>query len=120
MQGSARLVPGAATPEGTRRFRDRHLPRCAAGHFREARGLVLGSIGVGTARGEASDEVDRAVVSAIVRCVGAGINVVDTASNYRGGRAERCVGAALGEVFERGDAGRDELFVASKGGYLPL
>lgn len=43
-----------------------------------------------------------------------GVNVIDTASNYRMQRAERSVGRALSSLFEEGVVAREELFVSTK------
>jgi aryl-alcohol dehydrogenase-like predicted oxidoreductase len=45
--------------------------------------------------------------------------VIDTAANYRGGRAETAVGRALQSLRLLGDAERDQLFISSKAGYPP-
>jgi aryl-alcohol dehydrogenase-like predicted oxidoreductase len=44
--------------------------------------------------------------------------VVDTAINYRYQRAERSVGRALARLFDRSELRRDEVFIATKVGYL--
>jgi aryl-alcohol dehydrogenase-like predicted oxidoreductase len=46
------------------------------------------------------------------------VNVLDTAVNYRHQRSERAVGAALAAAVKAGAARRDEVIVATKGGYL--
>lgn len=51
--------------------------------------------------------------------ISAGWNVIDTAANYRGGRAETAVGRALRALRVLGDAERDQLFVSTKAGYPP-
>lgn len=48
-----------------------------------------------------------------------GINVIDTAINYRYMKSERVVGAALRFLLEKEKIGREELFVCTKGGYIP-
>ena len=48
----------------------------------------------------------------------AGVNVVDTAANYRRGRGEVAVGRALRDVFATGLASRDEILVSTKAGFL--
>ncbi|HEV2428504.1 MAG TPA: aldo/keto reductase, partial [Thermoplasmata archaeon] len=59
------------------------------------------------------------VEEAVQVAVGSGrSNVVDTAINYRFQRAERSVGRALRRLCERGTVARDEIFVATKNGYL--
>ncbi|HYA54257.1 MAG TPA: aldo/keto reductase [Thermoplasmata archaeon] len=113
---------GGATAAGTARFRDRSVEarRLPAEHFRAAYGdLSLTSIGLGTYIGAPDAATDLAVEQAVVVCVTSGrVNVLDTAINYRHQRAERSVGRAVGRLVERGEVSRDELFVATKNGYL--
>jgi aryl-alcohol dehydrogenase-like predicted oxidoreductase len=116
------LTPGHATPEGTDRFRRlaEARRRVAPTHFRETgRGLHLSSIGLGTYLGRPDGPTDLAVEQAVAVCVGSGrVNVLDTAINYRHQRAERSIGRALARLMEAGSVKRDELFVATKAGYL--
>src|SRR5437660_5191157 len=112
------VTNAGATLEGTARYRDR-FKDIAADHFRQAQDLWLSSIGIGTYLGEADEESDRRYAEAIVCAVELGVNVIDTAANYRFQRSERSVGAALKELIARGFA-RDEIVVCSKGGYLPF
>jgi aryl-alcohol dehydrogenase-like predicted oxidoreductase len=115
-------LPGFATNEGTARFRER-FPDAAEGHFRFEQNLRLSSIGVGTYLGDPDEETDRAYADAITRAVELGVNVIDTAANYRFQRGERSVGEALrrlsAEPPPRGFA-RAELVVCTKGGYIPF
>jgi aryl-alcohol dehydrogenase-like predicted oxidoreductase len=109
---------GSATAEGTLRYAARFQGRAAAGHFREIRGgLVLSSIGIGTYLGEPDEATDGAYTDAVVAAIEGGINVVDSAINYRFQRSERAVGAALRELFHKG-FGRDEIMVCTKAGFL--
>jgi aryl-alcohol dehydrogenase-like predicted oxidoreductase len=112
---SATRLAGCATAEGTARYRAR-FPKAAEGHFRDARGLTLSSIGIGTYL-PTSD--DAGYAAAIAESVRRGINVLDTAINYREQQSERAMGRALqalaGEGFDR-----SELLVCTKAGYLPL
>ncbi len=114
--------PGRATPGGTQRFRDRSTKERAIPfeHFRTAPGeLALSSIGLGTYIGSPDGPTDLAVEQAVTICLTSGrVNVLDTAINYRHQRAERSVGRALGRLLESGDARRDEVFLATKSGYL--
>jgi aryl-alcohol dehydrogenase-like predicted oxidoreductase len=114
-------IVGFATPEGTARYRARltSAGACAPDHFREAAGLSLSSIGVGTYLGEGTDDVDLAYRRAIVRFVERGGNVIDTAINYRFQRSERQVGAAVADLLASGAAKRDEIVIATKGGFVP-
>jgi aryl-alcohol dehydrogenase-like predicted oxidoreductase len=80
-----------ATPEGTARYRDRFPDRA----FREQQGLVLSSIGIGTYLGNADEATDANYTRAVVRAVQLGVNVIDSAANYRFQRSERSIGQAL-------------------------
>jgi aryl-alcohol dehydrogenase-like predicted oxidoreductase len=106
-----------ATSEGTKKYAARFANRAAAGHFREAQGLWLSSIGIGTYLGEPDARTDHAYADAIVAAVESGANVIDSAINYRFQRSERSVGAALEELTRRGFA-REELLMCTKGGFL--
>jgi aryl-alcohol dehydrogenase-like predicted oxidoreductase len=82
-------------------------------------GLVLSSIGLGTYLGDESARTDAGYEAAVAAALSAGLNVFDTAINYRGQKSERAVGRALARAFAEGAASRDEVFVSTKGGYLP-
>jgi aryl-alcohol dehydrogenase-like predicted oxidoreductase len=49
-----------------------------------------------------------------------GCNVIDSAINYRFQRSERAIGGALIQLFETGKSSRDEIIVATKGGFFPF
>lgn len=90
----------------------------ADGHFREQQGLKMSSMGMGTYLGEADAATDEGYRRAIVHAVERGVNVLDTASNYRFQRSERCIGQAIRDLTSTGKAARDEIIVATKAGYL--
>lgn len=114
-------VTGRATPEGTRRYAERHAAGLAADFHREMEGgLLVSSIGIGTYLGECDASDDRRYAEAIAHAARTGINVVDTAINYRCQRSERAAGAALRELLVREQAERDEIVLCTKGGYVPL
>jgi aryl-alcohol dehydrogenase-like predicted oxidoreductase len=111
-------MPGCATPQGTLRYAARFQGRAAAGHFRDVQaGLVLSSIGIGTYLGEPDEATDKGYTSAVVAAVEGGINVVDSAINYRLQRSERSVGAALKQLAAKGFP-RDEIVLCTKAGFL--
>jgi aryl-alcohol dehydrogenase-like predicted oxidoreductase len=110
---------GCASPQGTEKYRERFREVAAKDYFRDAQNLQLSSIGIGTYLGNADEETDRRYTDAIVRAVELGANVIDSAANYRFQRSERSVGAATGELQQRG-FGREEIVVCTKGGYLPF
>lgn len=110
-----------ASEAGTTGFRRRFEAQVVQDYFRETPfGLSVSSIGIGTYLGEATDRDDKAYEAAVRAAIKRGVNLIDTAINYRGQRSERAVGSALQEVIASGEATRDELIVCSKGGYIPL
>jgi len=109
-----------ATPEGTARYRERFTDRLAPNHFSEQHGLVLSSIGIGTYLGNADEATDQSYTHSVVRAVQLGINVIDTAANYRFQRSERSIGEALKILANEHGIAREELVICTKGGYLPF
>lgn len=118
------MISGFATPEGTARYRDRFPQFREAEHFRQPQHvpgiapLSLSSIGLGTYLGEPDDAADASYTDAIEAALRSGINVLDTAINYRHQRSERSIGAALSNLIPAGRLQRDEVLVCSKAGYL--
>jgi aryl-alcohol dehydrogenase-like predicted oxidoreductase len=118
------MLAGFATPEGTARYRDRFAQLRDAGHFRRpenvpgAGQLWLSSIGLGTYLGEPDDAADAAYTDAMGAALRSGMNVLDTAINYRHQRSERNLGAVIKRLVEAGQLQRDEVFVCTKAGYL--
>jgi aryl-alcohol dehydrogenase-like predicted oxidoreductase len=111
------LIPGYATPDGTARFEKRFAARLP-GHFRNALGLRLSSIGLGTYLGEPTTAYDVLYRDAFIRAVNLGTNVIDSAINYRHQRSERAIGEALAAMIQDVSLKRDEIFLATKGGFL--
>jgi aryl-alcohol dehydrogenase-like predicted oxidoreductase len=110
-----------ANGAGTARYRDRFAPGFAADYFRAAPlHTTVSSIGIGTYLGEPTAADDEAYVASVEHAVRSGVNVIDTALNYRGQRSERAVGTALRRLTASGDVSRDEVVLCSKGGYIPL
>src|SRR5262245_32983539 len=112
-------IPGHASREGTARFAAR-LTGARAGHFRPLGELTVSGIGLGTYLGKDDDATDAAYQTSIRRAVELGANVIDSAINYRCQRSERAVGKALGELVSKRSLARDEIVIATKGGYLPF
>jgi aryl-alcohol dehydrogenase-like predicted oxidoreductase len=106
------MLPGRATSEGTARFRD--ASAAAPGHFRQVGGLWLSSLGIGTYLGRDDAGTDSLYAASVRRALQLGLNVVDTAINYRNQRSERAVGAAIRESGQE----RDGIVLCTKGGYL--
>ena len=113
------LIRGHATAEGTAAYRARLGARAHVDHFRSWRGLTLSSLGIGTYLGPEDEATDRAYQAAVRRALELGLNVVDSAVNYRHQRSERSVGAALRALVKEVRIGREDVVLATKGGFLP-
>mmetsp|Transcript_7834 Transcript_7834/g.11447 ORF Transcript_7834/g.11447 Transcript_7834/m.11447 type:complete len:487 (+) Transcript_7834:82-1542(+) len=133
---------GYATPMSTTEFyfdaTSQHLGKAAGvlahkDSFREApTGQILSTIGMGTYIGDKDDRTDNLVADAIVQSVNAGVNVIDSASNYRGGKGEISVGMALRRLFSNEESNaiddepttprrrfsRSEIFISTKAGFV--
>jgi aryl-alcohol dehydrogenase-like predicted oxidoreductase len=112
-------IEGYATLEGTSRYRARFEGSCAENHFRLEQDLWLSSIGIGTYLGKWDEATDRRYTEAITRAAELGVNVIDSAANYRFQRSERNIGHALRHLTEELSFARDELVICTKAGFLP-
>jgi aryl-alcohol dehydrogenase-like predicted oxidoreductase len=110
-------MPTSATREGTAHYIKRFSGIAAPGHFREAQNLSVSSLGVGTYLGQPDDKTDGTYAASVMAAVESGINVIDTAINYRFQRSERCIGSALKQLAQNRFS-RDEFILCTKGGYL--
>src|ERR1019366_5117440 len=95
------LISGYATGVGTERF-CRRFEAKFPGHFRQFQGLWLSSIGIGTYLGEPTAAFDALYREAVTDALEQGINVIDTAVNYRHQRSERAIAQALAAVISDG------------------
>ncbi|WP_336034833.1 aldo/keto reductase [Halobacterium yunchengense] len=105
-----------ATADGTFRYKERHGDRMARTYFRRVRDRAVSSVGLGTYLGDPTDDVDDDYYRTVRTALEGGCNVVDTAINYRHQRSERAVGRALRDA----DVDREEVFLATKGGFVPF
>src|SRR3989338_2596084 len=113
------MIEGYGTLSGTRSYANRFPEINQTGHFRKANDLFLSSVGLGTYLGEMDDATDGESHQAIVACLKSGINVIDSAINYRAQRSDRVVGRALRDLIRERELTRAEIFLATKGGFLP-
>jgi aryl-alcohol dehydrogenase-like predicted oxidoreductase len=105
-----------ATEAYAARFADRFAPEF---YRPSAQAHIVSSIGIGTYLGECNADDDAAYADAIASAISSGINLIDTAINYRCQRSERAVGAAIQRALAEGTP-REALVVCTKGGFLPL
>ena len=114
------MIKGFATPDGTAAYRTRVGGAAVPEHFRMFGGLAMSSIGIGTYLGGEDAATDRAYVGAVGRALALGINVIDSAVNYRHQRSERSIGAALKALVASKAIRREEVVLATKGGFIPF
>ena len=110
------MLSGFATPDGTKKFANNS--NVDKSNFNEFQGLMLSNVGMGTYLGDTDSKTDEMVKNAVKQSIQNGVNVIDTAINYRSQKAERSVGKALSELQEEGILSRDQIFVSSKNGYV--
>lgn len=84
--------------------------------------LIFSKLGLGTFNKEPYKEENYLFhyIEGIKEAVQSGINLIDTASNYRYGESEREIGIALKELFKNNKVKREALIICSKGGFIPL
>lgn len=100
-----------ATPEATEAYADAH--DAVDGFYRDADGRTVSSLGMGTYLGEITDQARQDYQDAVLTCLENGVNLLDTAINYRNQVSERDIGAVLDRYGDR-----EEVVVVTKGGYL--
>jgi len=110
------MISGFATSEGTKKFAQNSGVNQA--NFKEFANLTLSNVGIGTYLGDADARTDELVTNAVKQSILSGINVVDTAINYRSQKAERSVGKAISELIKEGKISRDQIFLSTKNGYV--
>ena len=116
------LLVGRATPDGTARYGARVAAKLASDFLRPLSGarVLISSIGLGSYLGECDEADDIRYADTAHHAIATGINLLDTAINYRCQRSERAFGKALSRAVRMETAARDELVVCTKGGYIPL
>ena len=110
------MISGFATLEGTKKFAQNSGMNQA--NFKNFANLTFSNVGIGTYLGDPDSRTDELVTKAVTQSVLSGINVIDTAINYRAQKAERSVGKAVSELIQEGKISREQLFLSTKNGYL--
>ncbi len=112
-------MPSAA-PDATKKYAARFPEFSKAGHFRDFMGLTVSSLGLGTYLGNQNEADDRLYTEAIEEALLSGINLIDSAINYRCMRSERNIGAAVQKLISDGKITREEIVICTKGGFIPF
>ena len=110
------MISGFATLEGTKKFAQNSGVNQA--NFKDFANLILSNVGIGTYLGDPDSKTDELVTNAIKQSILSGVNVVDTAINYRAQKAERSVGRAISELIQEKKIFREQLFLSTKNGYV--
>ncbi len=111
----------AATVAGTKRFFEKLKTANAETTFRfppsrlGRTGLLVSRVGFGGYRIHEHDPDHREALKAAIQ---AGVNLIDTSSNYTDGSSERLIGSSLADLFNVGVAKRDELVIVTKAGFI--
>ena len=111
------MIAGYATPEGTKKFAERQN-QDSQKNYKNVHNLTLSNVGIGTYLGNPDIETDKLVEAAVKKSILGGINVVDSAINYRAQKAERSMGNAISQLINNNDISREEIFVSTKNGYV--
>ncbi len=114
-------APAYATKEGTFGYL-KQFNRYNRDFYRFDGERFISSLGLGTFRKEPYRE-ENYVISykdSVKTALLNGINLIDTAINYRYQTSEREIGEALTELMEEGNISRDQVVVTSKAGFLPM
>jgi aryl-alcohol dehydrogenase-like predicted oxidoreductase len=109
-----------ATPEATQKYAEKFPAFLKAGHYRNFNGLTVSSLGLGTYLGNQNDTDDLLYTQAIEEALLSGVNLIDSAINYRCMRSERNIGAALKKLITEGKIKREEVVICTKGGFIPF
>lgn len=113
------MISGRATLQGTLHFKNK-FPGLNSEHFRLRRELWFSSIGIGSYLGESDDATDVQYEESLKEALRSGVNVVDSAINYRSQHSERAFGRALKSLISEGSVKREEIILCTKGGFLPF
>ena len=110
------MILGHATNDGTKKFAQKSGVNLV--NFNEFQNLTLSNVGIGTYLGESDSVTDQKVTNAVKQSITSGVNVIDSAINYRSQKAERSVGKAISELINEEKISRDQIFLCSKNGYV--
>ena len=84
--------------------------------------LIFSKLGLGTFNKEPYKEENYVFhyIEGVKQAIRSGINLIDTASNYRYGQSEKEIAIAIKELLDEKEIKREELIICSKGGFIQL
>ncbi len=113
-------IEGRATAEGTRAYAERYTRLgLAPGSYSAFSEWTVSSLGIGTYLGDADSATSRGYTESLRLALRGGVNLIDTAINYREQLSERIIGQVLRELIGRKEFTRQEVVVCTKAGFLP-
>lgn len=110
--------PGQSNPSATKEFAEAQIKNgkdVSAYRTWHPMNWKVSSLGFGCYR---IDDDDPIYSTAMEKALRAGINLIDTSTNYGDGESEVCVGSVLEEGIKEGAWTRDGIVVVSKVGYV--
>lgn len=110
------MIPGQTSQTATQTYFTKHALHPSK--LRKVRDVSVSSMAIGTYLGDSNDTTDRLYEESLVHAAQNGVNFFDTAVNYRCQRSERNIAYALRKLDTLGIK-RDQIFVSTKGGFLP-
>jgi aryl-alcohol dehydrogenase-like predicted oxidoreductase len=115
------MIEGHATKEGTFEYL-KQFPTFSKDFYRFSGEYFLSSLGLGTFRKEPYKEENYLLnyKESVQTALLGGINLIDTAINYRYQTSEREIGEAITELVGEGKISRDQFVLTSKAGFIPL
>lgn len=110
-----------ATKQGTFRYLKK-FGKYSKDFYRFNGELFFPSLGIGTYKAEPYKEDNYIInfASSIQTALRSGINLIDTAINYRYQISEREIAEAIHPMLQSGEIARDEIIISTKGGFIPL
>ena len=113
------MMSQSANHESTKAYVKR-IPSAHSSYFKQQHDLFLSSVGIGTYLGEMDDATDQVSFEAIKLSILSGVNIIDTAINYRGQRSVRTIAEAISDLSQHRGVQRGEIFISTKGGFIPF
>lgn len=114
------IPPKGATTEATLDWISSQKKNIHAEKKRSLADFHVSILGIGTYLGPYDEATDQLYEETIELALSSGVNLIDTAINYRCQRSERSIGRVLKKMQDQKKISRDEIVVCTKGGFIPF